>query len=465
MNPQSGYRSLTPPLIGRLIEIAGEPNVILDEGRENYARDEAPHSGSFLPEVVIKPENSAVISQILELANQNHIPVTPRGAGTGISGGSVPIFGGISLSLEKMNHILEIDEANFCLTSEPGVILTDLCAAAERRGLYYPLYPGEMSATIGGNVATNAGGMRAVKYGVTRNFVLGLDAVLPTGEILQAGGKYIKSSTGYDLTQLLVGSEGTLAVITRVILKLITPPGSRELILIPFNSLSEAIGMVPVILKEKILPVSIEFMEQDILHLVQEYTGKNFPLKNYPAYLMLMIESESAEEFYRVSEHLNDLCLKHGAVDVFVPGSEAAKRRLLELREKFYPTMQHRGMLDIADVVVPRSQIAEFVGAVKEISRRYAIPVMAYGHAGDGNVHLHPLSQSTDRDARVKDLLAEIYKVGIALGGTISGEHGLGSEKKAYLPLAATPEKLDLMRRLKLAFDPNQIMNPGKMLA
>jgi glycolate oxidase len=221
---------------------------------------------------------------------------------------------------------------------------------------------------------------------------------------------------------------------------------------------------VPVILKEKILPVSIEFMEQNILRLVKDYSGKEFPVPGYPAYLMLMIEYDSQDEFYQITERLNQICRQQGAVDVFVPGSESAKRRLLETREQFYPTMQHRGMLDLADVVVPRSQIADFIEKVKNLSEKYALPVIAYGHAGDGNVHLHPLSQDEDKDKRVKELLTEIYKAGIALGGTISGEHGLGIDKKGYFPLAASREKLELMKRLKLAFDPANIMNPGKVL-
>ena len=307
----------------------------------------------------------------------------------------MPLYGGIVLSLEKMNKIVEIDEANFCATAQAGVLLSNFCEEIEKHSLYYPLYPGEMSATIGGNIATNAGGMRAVKYGVTRNFVLGLEAVLPTGEIITTGGKYVKSSTGYDLTQLITGSEGTLAVISQVTVSLITPPGIREILLIPFNSLSEAIRCVPVILKERILPVSIEFMESDILKLVKDYTGKEFPIPGYPAYLLLMIEADNYDDFGKISELISEICLKNGAVDTYVPGSESAKRRLLELREKFYPTMQHRGMLDLADVVVPRSKIADFVEKVKRISERYGIPVVAYGHAGDGNVHLHPLGSKT----------------------------------------------------------------------
>jgi glycolate oxidase len=446
------------------MKLAGDRNVITDEGRENYTHDEAPHSHPVFPEAVVKPETTEAIAAILKLADKNRIPVTPRGAGTGLSGGAVPVFGGISLSLEKLNKIMEIDEPNFCVTTESGVVLIDLCNAVGQHNLYYPLYPGEMNATIGGNVATNAGGMRAVKYGVTRGFVLGLEAVLPTGEIIQTGGKYIKSATGYDITQLLIGSEGTLAVITKAVLKLITPPGSREILLVPFKTLSAAINCVPVILKEKILPVSIEFMEEDILKLVKETKGKEFPLAGYPAYLMLMIECDKQEEFYQITECLTEVCLAQGAVDVFVPGSESAKRRLLETREQFYPTMQHCGMLDIADVVVPRSRIADFVEKVKDIGRNYGIPVVAYGHAGDGNVHLHPLSQSNTKDQRVKELLAEIYQAGVSMGGTISGEHGIGSDKKRYLPLAMPPDKLELMRRIKHAFDPNKILNPGKVI-
>ncbi|HEX7476034.1 MAG TPA: FAD-binding oxidoreductase [Dehalococcoidales bacterium] len=458
------YGKLTPELISKLETIVGSGGVMSGEGLGNYAHDEAPHPTPVLPEVAVKPQDTSMVSAVMKFANLNRIAVTPRGAGTGLSGGAVPRFGGIVLSLEKLNHVIEIDEDNFCVTAEAGVTLNELCAEVGRHDLYYPLYPGEMTATIGGNAATNAGGMRAVKYGVTRNFVLGLETVLPTGQIIQTGGKYIKASTAYDLTQLLVGSEGTLAVITQITLKLITPPGNREILFVPFNSLNEAIRCVPPILKEKILPVSIEFMEADVLKLVQDYTGKELPFPIFPAYLMLMIESDSYDHFCGIAEQISEICKKQGAVDVFVPGSESAKRRLLEMREQFYPTMQHRGMADIADVVVPRSRIAEFVEKVKEISRNFGIPVVAYGHAGDGNVHLHPLQTDAEKGGKLNDLLVEIYQAGINLGGTISGEHGLGSEKKKYLRLAISADKLALMKRIKKAFDPNNIMNPGKVL-
>jgi glycolate oxidase len=244
---------------------------------------------------------------------------------------------------------------------------------------------------------------------------------------------------------------------------LINPPGSRDLLLVPFPTLSQAIGCVPAILREKILPVGIEFMEQDIFQMVEDFAQKKIPLHGFPAYLMIMLETDSQEEFHRQAERLSDVCIKNGAVDTFVPDSEKAKRNLLEAREKFYPTIQHHGMADIADVVVPRSQIARFVEQVKEISLQFGIKVVAYGHAGDGNVHLHPLGGETDA-ARVKDLMKALMRTGIALGGTISGEHGLGDAKKDYLPLAISPAELELMGRIKAAFDPHGIMNPGKVL-
>jgi len=464
METQSRYGKVTDGLIASLAEIVGDKNVLTGDERENYSRDETAKLKPVLPEVVIKPEDTGSVAKILKLANEKNIPVTPRGAGTGLSGGAVPIYGGIVLSLERMNRILEIDKDNFVATVEPGVILSDFYQVVEEQGLYYPLYPGEISATIGGNVATNAGGMKAVKYGVTRHFVLGLEAVLPTGEIIQTGGKFVKCSTGYDLTQLITGSEGTLAVITKVMLRLIPPPGRREVLFVPFHSLHDAIKSVPDILKERILPVGIEFMEKDIINMVEQHTGKEIPLHDYEAFLMIIVEADSEDEIHRITSHIGEVCLNHGAVDVFIPGSERAKRNLLEFRERFYSVIMHFGILDIIDVVVPRSRIAEFVEKVKGMANEYGIPLIAYGHAGDGNVHLHPMSQGTGKsEEKIKELLTKIYKVGVSLGGTISGEHGLGFAKKGYLHMAVDKSKMDLMKRIKKAFDPNNIMNPGKV--
>ncbi len=456
------YGTVTPEIINRLRQIAGDKNVLTGDDRQKYGLDETLKLTPVLPDVVVKPEDAAAAAQVLKLANAERIPVTPRGAGTGLSGGAVPLHGGIVLSTEKMNRILEIDEDNFSATVEPGVTLGEFHQAVEARGLYYPLYPGEKTATLGGNVATNAGGLRAVRYGVTRHFVLGLEAVLPTGEIIRTGGKFIKCATGYDLTQLICGSEGTLAVITRVTMKLIAAPGLREILFIPFHKLEDAIRCVPVILKERILPVGIEFMERDIIQMVERYTGKEIHMHEYPAFLLLIVEAKDQEEFHRVCERISEICLKRGAVDIFVPGSEHAKRELLEAREKFYSTIRHFGVLDIADAVVPRSKIAEFVAKVKELGDELGLHVITYGHAGDGNVHLHPIGQGFDQE-KVKQLFKRIFEVGVAMGGTISGEHGIGFTKKGYLPLAVSREQMDLMRRVKRAFDPNNIMNPGKV--
>jgi glycolate oxidase len=464
MVAQSHYGEVTDGILALLTEIVGARNVLTGDERENYARDEMPIPKPALPDVVVKPKDTDSVVKILKLANEKNIPVTPRGGGTGLSGGAVPIYEGIVLSVERMNRILEIDEDNFVATVEPGATLSDLYQAVEEHGLYYPLYPGEMSATIGGNVATNAGGMKAVKYGVTRHFVVGLEAVLPTGETIQTGGKFVKCSTGYDLTQLIIGSEGTLAVITKVMLRLIPPPGRREILFVPFNSLHDAIKSVPDILKERVLPVGIEFMERDIINMVEQYTGKEIPLHGYEAFLMIIVEADSEDEIHQISSQIGEVCLNHGAVDVFIPGSERAKRRLLESREKFYHVIQHFGMTDIADVVVPRSRIAEFVELAKGIANEYRIPLVAYGHAGDGNVHLHHMGQETDKaEDKIKEILTKIYEVGVSLGGTISGEHGLGFAKKGYLHMAADKDKLELMKRVKRAFDPNNIMNPGKI--
>jgi len=461
---RSNYGRVTDEVVARLADIVGDKNVLTGEGLENYSRDEMPAKKSYLPEVVVKPENSRSVAEILKLANQKVIPVTPRGGGTGLSGGAAPIYGGIVLSLEKMNRILEIDKANFVASVEAGVPLSDLLKAVSEQGLYYPLYPGEASAAIGGNVATNAGGMNAVKYGVTRHFVLGLEIVLPSGEIIQTGGKFVKCSTAYDLTQLIIGSEGTLAVIIKVLLKLITPPAKTEILFIPFHSLHAAISSVPDILRRGILPVGIEFMERDVINLAEQYTGKEIPHHNHEASLMIFVEGENDEEIRRQADEIGSICLNNGAVDVFMPTGSRAKRNLLEVREKFYYALQHFGILDLADVVVPRSNIAKFVETAHRMGEEHQIPIIALGHAGDGNVHLNLMGHTKDKDEpAVKDLLNKLCQVGVSLGGTISGEHGLGFAKKDYLHIADSAGKIELMKRIKRAFDPNGIMNPGKI--
>lgn len=461
------YTKVTSELVATLKGIAGAQNVsVKAEERESYSCDEMAIPKPHPPDVIVKPGDAATVAKVLRLANEKRIAVTPRGGGTGLCGGCVPIYGGILLSLEQMNRILEVDEENFVAVVEPGVVLADLYQAVEEHGLYYPLYPGEKSATLGGNIATNAGGMRAVKYGVTRHFVLGLEAVLPTGEIIKTGGKFVKCSTGYDLTQLIIGSEGTLAVVTKIILRLTTIPKRREVLFIPFQRLNDAIKAVPDILKHRILPVGIEFMERDIITIVEQHLNREIPFHDYEAFLMIIVEGESEDEILEAAQHIEEVCLRNGAIDTLVPGSERAKRELLEARERFYPAARQTGPLDTADVVVPRSKIPDFVKRVKEIGLEHQIPTLAFGHAGDGNVHLCLLGKDMDEDTwknKLPQVFRDIYQVGASLGGAISGEHGVGFDKKGYLGATMDEELIALMKRIKRAFDPNNILNPGKI--
>jgi glycolate oxidase len=362
-----------------------------------------------------------------------------------------------------MNKILEVDKDNFTATVEPGVVLGRLHEAVERQGLYYPPYPGEVTATIGGNVATNAGGMRAVKYGVTRNFLLGLEAVLPNGDVIETGGRFIKSSTGYDLTQLIAGSEGTLAVVTRVVLKLIPPPGKRNVVLAPFNSLEDAINTVPDILRRNTLPMGIEFIEKDVVQLTEQFRGQETAIHNFEASLMIIVEAEGEDGATSAANDIGNTCLDHGAIDVFVAGGERATD-LLAFREKAWPAIVHSGHADMADVVVPRSRVAEFVQRARQASRDLGITTFIVGHAGDGNVHVAPIiPEGPDAGTRMTAFFRRVFELGVSMGGTISGEHGIGYTKKPFIDIALAGPKLELMRRIKDAFDPNNIMNPGKI--
>ena len=463
----ANYEKLTEELIRELAEICGGGNIITNrDAMQDYARDESPHAEIRFPEVVVKPEDTMTVSRILSLATRYIIPVTPRGAGTGLSGGCIPLFGGIVLSLENMNRIISIDGENFTAVTEPGVPMANLCTEIESRGLYYPLYPGEMTATIGGTVSTNAGGMNAVRYGVTRNNILGLEAVLPNGDIINTGGEYVKSSTGYDLTQLIAGSEGTLAVITKVILKLTTKPPKREVLFAPFSSLQDAIDSVPEILHLRMIPAGLEFMERRIISIIEGYLEREIPYPEFDAFLMIIMDGDSEDDIHEYFVTVGEICKKHGAAEALVPGSERAKRRLLEAREIFYHAIKRYAPMELIDTVVPRSRIPDFVRQVKEISARHGITVIIYGHAGDGNVHLHPLCENMSEEVwkeKLPSLLKDIFQAAISFGGAISGEHGIGIEKKPYLPIQIDEPLLTVMKRVKQAFDPENILNPGKI--
>jgi len=461
------YGRVTEPIIKELTTIMGRDNISTKEHEiEGYSYDEMPLAKPYAPQVIVKPTHTHSVAKLLAFATKKRIPVTPRGAGTGLSGGCVPIYGGILLSLERMNRILKIDRDNFVAVVEPGVTLSDLFNEVEQQGLYYPIYPGEMTATIGGNVATNAGGMNAVKYGVTRHHILGLEAVLPNGEVIKTGGEFVKCSTGYDLTQLIIGSEGTLAVVTKVILKLTTKPAKREVLFAPFMNLQNAIDAVPEILRLKMTPIGIEFMERSIVEIAEKYLDREIPYHQYEAFLMIIMEGESENEIYEYFSKVEEICKQHEAIEVMVPGSERAKRRLLDAREKFYHAIKRFAPMEIIDAVVPRSKIAKFVRKVKEISEEHEVPIIVYGHAGDGNVHLHPICLNTNREEwgrKLPHLMSDIYRAGVSFAGAISGEHGIGFDKKAYLPIGMDNALLNVMKGIKRAFDPNNILNPGKI--
>lgn len=453
-------------VVERLKAIVGKRNVFAgDEITEEYGHDEALTVKHCLPAVIVKPENSGEVAKILSLADKERIPVTPRGGGTGVCGGCVAVSSGILLCLERMNKILEIDEENYVAVVEAGVKLADLYKAVEARGLYYPIYPGEESATIGGNVATNAGGMRAVKYGVTRHFVLGLEAVLPTGEIIETGGKYVKVSTGYDLTQLITGSEGTLAVITKATLKLLPRPKATTTLFVPFRNLGDGIKVVPIILKSGAIPVTIEFLEKLGLNAMEDYTRIKVPINERvrdeaEAFLIIVVEGKSSGEAFKDAEFIGDICMEHGAIDIFIPTTERAGQELLELREKTYYAARDAGATDLIDIIVPRGEIPIFMEETREISRKYATIITGAGHAGDGNIHLAVLEPDPDK---LSMILREIYLIGKSLGGAISAEHGIGCARKKYFIEMEDQKKIELMRRIKKAFDPNNILNPGKI--
>lgn len=461
------YGEVTPSTINELTTLLGRESVSTKEHElEGFAQDEMPAPRKYPPQVIVRPAGTEAISKLFKYASAHRIPVTPRGSGTGLSGGCVPLMGGIALSLERMNHIIDIDADNFIAVAEPGVTLAELSSTAEKHNLYFPVHIGEMSATLGGAVSTNAGGTNAVKYGVTRDHILGLEAVLPNGDIITTGGAYIKCSTGYDLTQLITGSEGTLAVITRIICKLTSSWQKKDILFVPFNDLQNAIDAVPDILRLKVLPTGIEFLERSVIEIVEKYLQTEIPYHEYEAFLMIYMEGDSEQDLIQYFSRVEKICTKRGAVRAMVPGSERAKRKLLDAREKVYHALKKYAPMEVIDVVVPRKEVARFVKKVKEISAAYDIPVAASGHAGDGNVHLHPLCQDMYREEwekKLPALMKEIYQAGIAFGGTISGEHGIGFEKKSFIGLGIDEPTLNIMKGIKRAFDPDNILNPGKI--
>ncbi len=436
-----------------------------DAVTDDYTHDEALTATPVRPLAVVRPASASEVAAVLRVCDELRVPVTARGAGTGLSGACVPRPDGIVMSFERMNAVVEVDTENHVAVVQPGVSLEQLDAVLAPLGLVYPVAPGENSASLGGNVATNAGGMRAVKYGVTRHQVLGLEAVLANGDVILTGGKFVKATTGYDLTQLIIGSEGTLAIVTQACVRVYPRSQHRATILAPFPTVADVATAVPSIVRSGVNPLVLEYVDGLGLASLAANVGLELGIDaavqdQAKAYLIVVLEQHVEhrleEDLATLAEQLGSL----GAVDVYVlPPASGAK--LIEAREKAFWVVKGLGANDIMDVVVPRASVPEYLAEVARIAQANGSLVSAAGHAGDGNIHLSVFQP--DPEVR-HTLMRAVIEAGMALGGAISGEHGIGKEKKAYFLELEDPKKIALMRRIKHAFDPNGILNPGTLL-
>ena len=461
-------------VISQFRAIVGESFVILDTERKNdYAHDKT-EDYFFLPDVVLKPGTPEEVSAILKICNQYRIPATPRGAGTGVSGGALPVKRGAVISMERFNKILNIDEANLQATVEPGVITEVFQNAVKEKGLFYPPDPASSgSCFLGGNLANNSGGPKAVKYGVTRDYVLNMQVVLPTGEIIWTAANVLKNSTGYNLTQLMCGSEGTLGIITKIVFKLKGYPKKNVLLLIPFITNEEACRAIAAIFQAGITPSGVEFFEREAAVKTIDYCAKvlNSPVtipfpEAMDAYLLCELDGNDEELLMRDAERVMTTVEQFQAGEVLFAESSAQKTELWKIRKNISPAVNWNTVTKSDDVVVPRANLPRLVSGIKEIGRRFGFNTVCFGHLGDGNLHINILKESiseADWENKIPEGIGEIFKLTVQLGGTLSGEHGIGITKRPYMPIAMSEVNLNLMRGIKKVFDPNGILNPGKI--
>jgi glycolate oxidase len=462
------YNQVNNHILKKMVSIVGEKYLItLDGDKEPYSHDETLHH-KFMPAVVVKPGNTAEVSAIMKLANAEKIPLTPRGAGTGLSGGALPVCGGILLSLERFDKILEIDEENLMAVTQPAVITGQLQKAVEEKGLFYPPDPASLdSCSIGGNIAENAGGARAFKYGVTRHYLCGLEAVWPNGDISRLGGRIIKDVSGYDLMHLICGSEGTLAIITEITLRLLPKPKVQADLLIPFSSIEDAVKATNAVIRERIIPATMEFMEKKAILAAEAFLEKKAPYREAEAHLLVQLDGEAREDLQKIYERIGEIVSDYGALDVLVAEDRPSQERLWDIRRSLSEALTAKSPVrEREDVVVPKSKIPQLFKELELLQKKYSMEIVSFGHIGDGNIHVNILkgeSQTEKWQEILPGLLDEMFKKVVELGGTISGEHGIGYVKKKYLPLAVDAPALAMMKAVKRAIDPQNILNPEKI--
>ncbi len=461
------YNSITQNDLAVLRGIVGDDRVLFgDEINPDYSHDEL-GGISRMPDVLVRVQSTEEIAAIMRHAYARTIPVTVRGSGTGLVGSAVPVEGGILLETTQMNKILELDEDNLTVTVQPGVLLMELAAFAEEHDFLYPPDPGEKSATIGGNISTNAGGMRAVKYGVTRDYVRALTVVLPNGEVMQLGSKVVKNSSGYSIKDLVIGSEGTLAIITEAVLKLMPLPKHSVSLLVPFPDMKSAIESVPKIIRSKVIPTAIEYMSRDTILFSESYLGKKFPDSKNDAYILLTFDGNTETQVQSDMQTVADLCLEIGALDAYIVDTEERKKSVWSARGAFLEAIKASTTeMDECDVVVPRSKVDEFIKYTHKIAEETGVRIPSFGHAGDGNLHVY-ICRDALGEAEWTETLAHcfdlMYKKAEELGGLVSGEHGIGYAKKGYMRAQYGETQIALMQGIKAAFDPKNILNPGKV--
>lgn len=449
--------------------IVGAPFVFFDkENLEKYGRDETEHL-LYLPEVIVKPTNTKEVAAIMKYCNEQRIPVTPRGAGTGLSGGALPHLGGVLLSTERFNKIIQIDERNLQVITEPGVITEVLQDAVKEKGLFYPPDPSSKgSCFIGGNVAENSGGPKAVKYGVVKDYVLNLEVVLPDGNIIWTGANVLKNSTGYNLTQLLVGSEGTLGIVTKIVLKLIPLPKYDLLMLVPFNDVTKAGEAVSAIFRAGFTPSALELIEINALRIVSKMVDSHaVPVTDeMEAHLIIEVDGNDMDVLMKDMEAIADLLTQYDAGEVFFADDAQQKAELWKLRRRAAEAVKANGYTIEEDTVVPRAELPALIKGVKELALEYNFKVVCYGHAGDGNLHIRIKKEGTSNsqdDPEIQKALRAMFHLVHKLGGTISGEHGIGLIQKGFMDIVFSQTQLRLMKEIKKAFDPNNILNVGKI--